>query len=84
MQHASQDAAPDYAACGPLRMRSIIVVDGNSRMIGTTAEFEIRDSTSTTLIGLIVTRELKLGTCLRLPVFVLQAADRNLPAVRRT
>ena len=46
----------------------IVVFDGNPRLLGTTAEIEIHDCTSTTLMGSIVTREIQHGTGLLLPI----------------
>lgn len=46
----------------------IVVFDGNPRLIGSLAEIEIHDCTSTTLIGSIVTRELQFGSGSILPI----------------
>jgi tRNA-2-methylthio-N6-dimethylallyladenosine synthase len=69
MQHASPDAARlAMQLTGRSECDRIVVFDANPRLIGTTAEIEIHDCTSTTLMGSIVTRELQHGTGLLLPI----------------
>ncbi|MFZ9091039.1 MAG: TRAM domain-containing protein, partial [Planctomycetaceae bacterium] len=46
----------------------IVVFDGNPRLIGSSAEIEIHDCTSTTLIGSIVTKEVQHGCSPGLPI----------------
>jgi tRNA-2-methylthio-N6-dimethylallyladenosine synthase len=47
---------------GRSRCDRIVVFEGNRRLVGTLAQVEIHDCTSTTLIGSIVTREFQHGT----------------------
>jgi tRNA-2-methylthio-N6-dimethylallyladenosine synthase len=69
MQHASPDAARlAMQLTGRSECDRIVVFDGNPRLIGTTAEIEVHDCTSTTLMGSIVTRELQHGTSVMLPI----------------
>ncbi|MEJ7593746.1 MAG: tRNA (N6-isopentenyl adenosine(37)-C2)-methylthiotransferase MiaB [Planctomycetaceae bacterium] len=69
LQHASPEAARlALQLTGRSECDRIVVFDGNPRLIGTTAEIEIHDCTSTTLMGSIVTRELQHGTGLLLPI----------------
>ena len=46
----------------------IVVFDGNPRLAGSTAEIEVHDCTSTTLIGSIMTCELQHGSAEMLPI----------------
>ena len=58
IQHASAEAARlAMQLTGRSECDRIIVFDGNPRLIGTRAEIEIHDCTSTTLMGSIVTRD---------------------------
>ncbi|MBC7967836.1 MAG: TRAM domain-containing protein, partial [Fuerstia sp.] len=69
LQHASPEAARlAMQLTGRSECDRIVVFDGNPRLIGTTADIEIHDCTSTTLMGSIVTRELQHGTGLLLPI----------------
>ena len=69
LQHASPEAARlALQLTGRSECDRIVVFDGNPRLIGTTAEIEVHDCTSTTLMGSIVTRELQHGTGLLLPI----------------
>ncbi|MFN5586155.1 MAG: tRNA (N6-isopentenyl adenosine(37)-C2)-methylthiotransferase MiaB [Planctomyces sp.] len=69
LQHASP-AAERLALqlTGRTECDRIVVFDGNPRLIGSLAEIEIHDCTSTTLIGSIVTRELQFGSGSILPI----------------
>lgn len=69
LQHASV-AAERLALqlTGRTECDRIVVFDGNPRLIGSLAEIEIHDCTSTTLIGSIVTRELQFGSGSVLPI----------------
>jgi tRNA-2-methylthio-N6-dimethylallyladenosine synthase len=69
LQHAS--AAAERLALqltGRTECDRIVVFDGNPRLIGSLAEIEIHDCTSTTLIGSIVTRELQFASGSILPI----------------
>ncbi len=69
MQHASPEASRlAMQLTGRSECDRIIVFDANPRLIGTTAEIEIHDCTSTTLMGTIVTREVQHGCGLLLPI----------------
>jgi len=69
IQHASPEAQRlAMQLTGRSECDRIVVFDGNPRLIGSTAEIEIHDCTSTTLMGSIVTRELQHGTGLLLPI----------------
>ncbi len=69
IQHASAEAARlAMQLTGRSECDRIIVFDGNPRLIGTRAEIEIHDCTSTTLMGSIVTREVQHGCDLLLPI----------------
>ena len=69
MQHASEDAARlALQLTGRTECDRIVVFDGNPRLIGSLAEIEIHDCTSTTLLGSIVTKELQHGSGLLLPI----------------
>jgi tRNA-2-methylthio-N6-dimethylallyladenosine synthase len=69
MQHASPEASRlAMQLTGRSECDRIVVFDGNPRLIGTSAEIEIHDCTSTTLMGSIVTRELQHGCDLLLPI----------------
>ena len=69
LQHASPEAARlALQLTGRSECDRIVVFDGNPRLLGTTAEIEIHDCTSTTLMGSIVTREIQHGTGLLLPI----------------
>ena len=69
IQHASPEAARlAMQLTGRSECDRIVVFDGNPRLVGTTAEIEIHDCTSTTLMGSIVTRELQHGGGLLLPI----------------
>ncbi len=69
MQHASPEASRlAMQLTGRSECDRIIVFDANPRLIGTTAEIEIHDCTSTTLMGSIVTREVQHGCGLLLPI----------------
>ena len=46
----------------------IVVFDGNPRLVGTTADIEVHDCTGTTLIGSIVTRDVRHGSAELLPI----------------
>ncbi len=46
----------------------IVVFDGNPRLVGSFAEIEVHDCTSTTLMGSIVTREMQHGCSPILPI----------------
>lgn len=46
----------------------IVVFDGNPRLVGSFAEIEVHDCTSTTLMGSIVTREMQHGCSTMLPI----------------
>ncbi|MFM7830176.1 MAG: TRAM domain-containing protein, partial [Planctomycetaceae bacterium] len=71
LQHASP-AAEQLALqlTGRTECDRIVVFDGNPRLIGSLAEIEIHDCTSTTLIGSIVTRELQFGSGKVLPILM--------------
>jgi tRNA-2-methylthio-N6-dimethylallyladenosine synthase len=69
IQHASAEAARlAMQLTGRSECDRIVVFDGNPRLIGTRAEIEIHDCTSTTLMGSIVTREVQHGCDLLLPI----------------
>ena len=69
LKHASPEASRQaMQLTGRSECDRIVVFDGNPRLIGTTAEIEIHDCTSTTLMGSIVTRELQHGGGLLLPI----------------
>lgn len=69
IQHASPEAAKlAMQLTGRSECDRIVVFDGNPRLMGSTAEIEIYDCTSTTLMGSIVTRELQHGSGLMLPI----------------
>lgn len=69
MQHASEDAARlALQLTGRTECDRIVVFDGNPRLIGSLAEIEIHDCTSTTLLGSIVTKEFQHGSGLLLPI----------------
>ena len=69
IQHASPEAARlAMQLTGRSECDRIVVFDGNPRLIGTAAEIEIHDCTSTTLMGSIVTREVQHGCGLLLPI----------------
>ena len=67
--HSSPEAARlAMQLTGRSECDRIVVFDANPRLIGTKAEIEIHDCTSTTLMGSIVTRELQHGAGLMLPI----------------
>jgi tRNA-2-methylthio-N6-dimethylallyladenosine synthase len=69
IQHASAEAARlAMQLTGRSECDRIVVFDGNPRLIGSRAEIEIHDCTSTTLMGSIVTREVQHGCDLLLPI----------------
>jgi tRNA-2-methylthio-N6-dimethylallyladenosine synthase len=69
IQHASPEAARlAMQLTGRSECDRIVVFDGNPRLIGTAADIEIHDCTSTTLMGSIVTREVQHGCDLLLPI----------------
>jgi tRNA-2-methylthio-N6-dimethylallyladenosine synthase len=69
IQHASAEAARlAMQLTGRSECDRIVVFDGNPRLIGSRAEIEIHDCTSTTLMGAIVTREVQHGCDLLLPI----------------
>ena len=53
---------------GRTRCDRIVVFDGNPRLAGTTAHVAIYDALPTTLLGLIVTREVQHGSTNSLPI----------------
>ena len=71
LQHASAAAEQlTFQLTGRTECDRIVVFDGNPRLIGSLAEIEINDCTSTTLIGSIVTREMQFGSGSILPILV--------------
>jgi tRNA-2-methylthio-N6-dimethylallyladenosine synthase len=69
IQHSSPEAERlAMQLTGRSECDRIVVFDGNPRLIGTNAEIEIHDCTSTTLMGSIVTREVQHGCGLLLPI----------------
>jgi tRNA-2-methylthio-N6-dimethylallyladenosine synthase len=69
LQHADPMAARlAMQLTGRSECDRIVVFDGNPRLIGSKAEIEIHDCTSTTLIGSIVTKEMQHGSGLLLPI----------------
>lgn len=71
IQHASPEASRlAMQLTGRSVCDRIVVFDGNPRLIGTTADIEIHDCTSTTLMGSIVTREVQHGCSPVLPILM--------------
>ena len=69
IQHSSPEAERlAMQLTGRSECDRIVVFDGNPRLIGTNAEIEIHDCTSTTLMGSIVTREVQHGSSMMLPI----------------
>lgn len=71
IQHASLEASRlAMQLTGRSVCDRIVVFDSNPRLIGTTAEIEIHDCTSTTLMGSIVTKEVQHGCSPVLPILM--------------
>lgn len=64
----SQPSTLNPQLVGRTRCDRLVVFDGNPRLAGSTARVSIYDASTTTLLGLIVTRELQHGSTSALPI----------------
>ena len=64
----SQPSTLTSQLTGRTRCDRIVVFDGNPRLAGSTARVSIYDASPTTLLGLIVTREVQHGSSSALPI----------------